>query len=218
MIFICESDRCHRLLAVLEFVATLSTGFRVFIQVKALEDHKGTWSFTGARFHQPRNKKRGSMLLGRSWAMKSTGALRIRLFLRMPMSTSSHEHDIEAIGGGRAIPLTLSKCPICEGAIEVIRLPEGVSHWGRNWCPNCQTTRGFAETPPDQAASWRMPIGKFAGWSLAEIDREPRGRSYLKWMCENIPCSRGMIVAYLSQIRESTKHESSGPLATNQVP
>jgi len=115
------------------------------------------------------------------------------------------------------MPMTLTNCPVCECTLEIIRFPEGAFLWGRYWCPSCETTRGFASTPLDQAASWRMQFGKYAGWSLLEIDREPRGRDYLRWAAANIPRAREMISAYLEAVREHV-HESSGLVTDRSFP
>jgi len=110
-----------------------------------------------------------------------------------------------------AMPMTLTHCPICECTLEVIRLPPDTSLWGRYWCDACAMPRGFAAWPLDQAASWRLPIGRYRGWALGEVDREPRGRSYLRWVARNFSQVGEMVDAYLSQIRESIAQNSEVP-------
>ncbi len=106
------------------------------------------------------------------------------------------------------MPMTLTSCPICECDLEVIRLPPDAFLWGRYWCASCETTRGFASHPLDQAASWRMPFGRYRGWSLSEIDCEPRGRSYLRWIADNAPRTQEMIGAYLQAVLKGKANAS----------
>jgi uncharacterized protein (DUF3820 family) len=85
----------------------------------------------------------------------------------------------------------MSACKYCGSTDLHIVARDGPSpHYGRIVCRDCGKFQGWAKAPMtfDRAAKFRLPFGKYAFRSLAEIGQTLAGRSYLRWLAEEKGC------------------------------
>ena len=105
-------------------------------------------------------------------------------------------------------------CNYCQGRLDVVREGTPPPHWGRLVCSSCHRGAGFAPTPMDEAATYTMPFGKFAGRTLAEIAAVDRG--YLEWAAAKLhkPRMREVIQFFLDHLDQHQEQSECPTLTT----
>ena len=104
------------------------------------------------------------------------------------------------------------RCPYCQSDDLAVRMDAPKPHWGRLWCLSCDRFVGYAPTPLELAAEWKMPYGHYRGQTLAEI--AARDLAYLQWAALNMnsPRIREMCAYFLEHM--AGKPRSSGGAAS----